>query len=104
MFIGSIFGNEILIFMDNYARYNHIFIIEDDVSKTYLKYPSSLRKYEQLVTPFSLKSSGVTNQKAINLILNDMINHNIEVYINDIKVKSKSKAIIQVDYILSLNS
>ena len=46
MFIDSIFGNEILIFMDNYSRYNHIFIIEDYVSKTYLKYPSSLREYE----------------------------------------------------------
>lgn len=41
---------------------------------------------------FSLKNICATYQRAINLIFHNTINHNIEVYIDDIMVKSKSKS------------
>lgn len=41
---------------------------------------------------FNLKNVGVMYYRAMDLILHDMINHNIEVYINDIMVKSMSQA------------
>ena len=39
--------------------------------------------------PFSLKNSGATYQRAMNAIFHDMLGHHMEIYINDIVVKSK---------------
>ena len=39
--------------------------------------------------PCSLKNDGVTYQRAMNAIFHDMIGHYIEIYIDDIVVKSK---------------
>jgi hypothetical protein len=44
-----------------------------------------------MVIPFGLKSVGATNHKVMNIIFHDMINHNIEVYIDNIVVKLKFK-------------
>jgi hypothetical protein len=48
--------------------------------------------YEWLVMIFDQKNNGFIYQKANNLILHNMINHNIKVYINDIMTKSKYKS------------
>jgi hypothetical protein len=49
---------------------------------------------------FNLKNIGAMYHRAMDLILYDMINHNIEVYINDIMVKSMSQAnhLSELDY------
>ena len=39
--------------------------------------------------PFGLKNAGATYQRAMNAIFHDMIGHHMEVYIDDIVVKSK---------------
>ena len=39
--------------------------------------------------PFGLKNAGATYQRAMNAIFHDMIDHHMEVYIDDIVVKSK---------------
>ena len=39
--------------------------------------------------PFSLKNVGATYQRAMDAIFHDMLDHHMEVYINDIVVKSK---------------
>ena len=39
--------------------------------------------------PFGLKSAGVTYLRAMNAILHDMLGHQLEIYIDDIVVKSK---------------
>ena len=39
--------------------------------------------------PFGLKTAGVTYQRAMNTILHNMLCHHMEVYIDDIVVKSK---------------
>ena len=38
---------------------------------------------------FSLKNAGATYQRAINAIFHDKLGHHMEVYIDDIVVKSK---------------
>ena len=48
--------------------------------------------------PFSLKNIGGTYQRAMNVIFHDMKGHHMEVYINDIVVKSK-RASEHVDYL-----
>ena len=39
--------------------------------------------------PFSLKNDGSTYQRAMNVIFHDMLDHHIEIYIDDIVVNSK---------------
>jgi len=83
--------DEILIFIYDHSDYNQTFIIENDVLKNGFRCPSKLEIYEWLVMIFDKKNSFIY-QKANNLILYSMINHNIKVYIDDIMTKSKYKS------------
>ncbi|XP_073135524.1 uncharacterized protein [Henckelia pumila] len=89
MLIDSVANNEFLSFMDGYSGYNQINIDERDTSKTAFGCPGAIGTFEWLVMPFGLKNAGATYQRAINAIFHDMINHFIEVYIDDIVVKSR---------------
>ncbi len=64
-------------------------IAEDDVPKTAFRCPGPIRIFEWLVIPFGLKNAGATYQRAMNLIFHNLIGKSIEVYIDDIVVKSK---------------
>ncbi|CAL8135842.1 unnamed protein product [Prunus armeniaca] len=83
---------ELFSFMDGHAGYNQIFIVEEDVQRTAFRCPSAIGTYEWVVMPFGLKNSGATYQRAMNLIFHDLIGRTVEVYIDDIVVKSPSKA------------
>ena len=89
MLIDSIANNELLSFMDCFFGHNQILITIDDISKTAFKCPGSLRTFEWLVMPFGLKNADTTYQRAINVIFHDMLGHHMEIYIDDIMVKSK---------------
>ncbi|CAL2247192.1 unnamed protein product [Prunus armeniaca] len=84
--------HELLSFMDGHAGYNQIFIVEEDVQKTAFRCPGAIGTYEWVVMPFGLKNSGTTYQRAMNLIFHDLIGRTVEVYIDDVVVKSPSKA------------
>ncbi|CAL8136575.1 unnamed protein product [Prunus armeniaca] len=84
--------HELLSFMDGHAGYNQIFIAEEDVHKTAFRCPGAIRTYEWVVMPFGLKNAGATFQRAMNLIFRDLIGRTVEVYIDDVVVKSPSKA------------
>ena len=60
--VDSTAGYQVYSFMDGYAGYNQIYIVEDDVHKMALRCPGSLGCYEWVVMPFGLKNSGVTYQ------------------------------------------
>ncbi|CAN6571358.1 unnamed protein product [Malus baccata var. baccata] len=53
--------------------------------------PGHVGAYEYLVMPFGLKNAGATYQRAMNAIFHDLIGQSMEVYIDDIVVKSKTK-------------
>ncbi|CAL8135225.1 unnamed protein product [Prunus armeniaca] len=84
--------HELLSFMDGHAGYNQIFIAEEDVHKTAFRCPGAIETYEWVVMPFGLKNAGATYQRAMNLIFHDLIGRTVEVYIDDVVVKSPSKA------------
>ncbi|CAL2265841.1 unnamed protein product [Prunus armeniaca] len=84
--------HELLSFMDGHAGYNQIFIAEEDVHKMAFRCPGAIGTYEWLVMPFGLKNAGTTYQRAMNLIFHDLIGRIVEVYIDDVVVKSPSKA------------
>ena len=82
------FGHEVLSFMDSYSGYNQIFITEDDVSKTAFQCPGEIGTFEWVVLSFGLKNTGVTYNRAMHTIFHDKIRKWMEVYIDDIVIKS----------------
>ena len=92
MLVDSTANNELLSFMDGFSGYNQILIVIDDISKTTFRCPSSLGTFEWLVMPFGLKNTGATYQRARTAIFHDMLGHHMEMYIDDIVVKSKKAA------------
>jgi len=91
MLVDSAAGFEYLSMLDGYSGYNQIFIAEDDVSKTPFRCPSALGCYEWLVMPFGLKNAGATYQRVMNSMFHDFIEKFMQVYIDDIVVKSSSE-------------
>src|ERR1051325_6365364 len=90
MLIDSAAGYEYLSMLDGYSGYNQIFIAEDDVPKTAFRCPGALGTYEWVVMPFGLKNAGATYQRAMNTIFHDFIETFMQIYIDDIVVKSVS--------------
>ena len=85
-------GHKILSFMDGNAGYNQIFMAEEDIVKTAFRCPGALGLYERVVMTFGLKNAGATYQRATNYIYHDQIGRLVEIYIDDIMVKSKAVA------------
>ena len=61
----------------------------EDIPKTTFRFPGSIGTFEWLVMPFGLKNSSATYQRVMNAIFHDMLGYRMEVYIDDIMVKSK---------------
>ncbi|XP_039686971.1 uncharacterized protein [Medicago truncatula] len=91
MLVDSAAGFDYLSMLDGYSGYNQIFIAEEDIAKTAFRCPGALGCYEWLVMPFGLKNAGVTYQRAMNLMFHDFIENFMQVYIDDIVVKSSSE-------------
>ena len=90
MLINNTTGFQIFSFMDGYSGYNQIYMAKEDIHKTTFRCPGSLGMYEWVVMPFNLKNAGATYQRAMNVIFHDLIGHSVEVYIDDIVVKSSN--------------
>ena len=84
-------GFEYLSMLDSYYGYNQIFIAEEDVSKTTFQCTRALGTYESVVMSFGLKNAGVTYRRVMNLMFQDFIDKFMQIYIDDIVVKSSSK-------------
>ncbi|KAM1404936.1 hypothetical protein ACFX2I_013375 [Malus domestica] len=91
LLIDAAANHAILSFMDGHAGYNQIFIVEADVYKTTFHYPGALGTYEWVVMPFGLQNTGATYQRAMNTIFHDLIGTIVEVYIDDVVIKSKHR-------------
>ncbi|XP_051144701.1 uncharacterized protein LOC127260803 [Andrographis paniculata] len=90
MLVDAAGTNGSLSFIDGYSGYNQIFIAEEDVAKMAFRCPGALGVYEWVVIPLGLKNAGATYQRTMNTIFHDLIEQSVEVYIDDILVKSKS--------------
>jgi len=81
-------GHHILSFLDAYSGYNQIQMHPADRKKTAFMTDSDNFYYE--VMPFGLKNAGATYQRLMDHVFHDMIGRNVEVYVDDIVVKSDS--------------
>jgi hypothetical protein len=88
--INAAAGNKILSFMDGNASYNQIFMAPEDIHKTAFRVPGAMGLFEYMVLTFGLKNVGATYQRAMNYIYHDLIGKLVEIYIDDIVVKSTS--------------
>jgi hypothetical protein len=88
MLINNASGNKIISFLDGNAGYNQIFMAEEDASKTAFICLGFIGLFEWVVMTFGLKNAGATYQRAMNLIFHELLGNTVEVYIDDIVVKS----------------
>ena len=83
-------GHKVISFMDGNASYNQFFMAKEDVPKTAFRCPGALGLYEWVVMTFGLKNASATYQRAMNYIFHKLIDRTVEIYINEVVVKSKS--------------
>ena len=90
MLVDAASGHKMISFMDGNAGYNQIFMAEEDVPKTAFRCPGAIGLYEWIVMTFGLKNAGATYQRAMNYIFHKLIGRVVEIYIDDVVVKSKN--------------
>jgi hypothetical protein len=89
LLIDAAAGHQIISFMDGNAGYNQIFMAEEDIPKTAFRCPGHVGLFEWVVMTFGLKNAGATYQRAMNFIFHEYIGTLVEIYIDDIVIKSE---------------
>ena len=79
-------GHELLSFMDAFSGYNQISMNPGAQEKT--SFVTAQGTYYYLVMPFGLKNAGATYQRLVNRMFQKQIGATMEVYIDDMLVKS----------------
>ena len=87
--VDSTAGHQLLSFMDTFSRYNQIKMDEADQEKTSFITNHGLFSYK--VMPFGLKNARATYQRLVNHMFRPQIGRNVEVYVDDMLVKSLNK-------------
>jgi hypothetical protein len=81
-------GHKVISFMDGNAGYNQIFMAIKDISKTAFRCTGHIGLFEWIVMTFGLKNAGATYQRAMNYIFHELIGKIVEIYIDDVVIKS----------------
>ena len=89
MLIDSAARHDMFSFMDGFNSYNHIRISSKDAAKTAFRTP--IGNFYYTAMPFGLKNARATYQRAMTAIFHDMMHKEIEDYMDDIVVKSKTR-------------
>nr|KYP74385.1 Transposon Ty3-I Gag-Pol polyprotein [Cajanus cajan] len=88
-------GHSIFSFLDAYSGYNQIRMHSTDEEKTTFITESANFCYKMM--PFGLKNTGATYQRLMDKVFQAQIDRNIEIYVDDMVVKSNSLAEHLVD-------
>ncbi|XP_063942737.1 uncharacterized protein LOC135150384 [Daucus carota subsp. sativus] len=83
-------GHEMLSFMDGFSGYNQIRMNKDDIPK--VSFITDFGIFCYLVMAFGLKNAGATYQRLANKMFKHLIGKTMEVYVDDMLVKSLNKA------------
>ncbi|GMH25257.1 hypothetical protein Nepgr_027100 [Nepenthes gracilis] len=87
LLVDSTAGHELLSFMDVYSGYNQIRMSPED--EEYTSFMTDQGTYCYRVMPFGLKNAGATYQRLVNRMFEKQIGRNMEVYVDDMLVKSR---------------
>ncbi|PKA52966.1 RNA-directed DNA polymerase like [Apostasia shenzhenica] len=88
MMIDRTFGYEVMSFLDAFSGYHQIWMAKEDEEKT--AFITDYGTYSYNVMPFSLKNAGATYQRMIDVVFKGQRGKNLEAYVDDILVKSKT--------------
>ena len=80
-------GHELLSFIDAYSGYNQILMYEPNEEHTSFITYHGLYCYRAM--SFGLKNVGATYQRLVNMMFKDLIRKTMEVYVDDMLVKSR---------------
>ena len=80
-------GHPRMSFLDSFQGYHQIPLTSDDQEKTAFVTP--VGGYHYKVMPFGLKNAGPTYQRMMTRMFESQLGKNIEIYIDDMMVKSK---------------
>ena len=75
--------------MDIFSGYNQIQMAKEDQEK--IAFVTNQGLYCYKVMPFGLKNAGAMYQRLVNQMFKKQIGKNVEVYVNDMLVKSKEE-------------
>ena len=84
--VDSTARHQLFSFMDVFFGYNQIRLDEVDREKTLFVTNQGLFYYK--VMPFDLKNAGITYQRLMNKMFAHQIRRNVQVYVDDMLVKS----------------
>ena len=87
--VDSIAGHKLLTFMDAFSGYYQIKLAKEDQEKT--AFITSQGFYYYKVMPFSLKNARATYQRLVNKIFSKQIMRNMEMYVDDMLIKSREE-------------
>lgn len=87
LIIDSTAGHPLLSFMDAYSKYNQIKMSPDNEKKIVFIMDQVLYCYKAM--SFGCKNAGATYQRLVNRMFKQQIGQNMEVYVDDLLVKSK---------------
>ncbi|GAA0172198.1 hypothetical protein LIER_41299 [Lithospermum erythrorhizon] len=79
-------GHEVFDFLDASRGYHQILLHDEDQEKT--AFITEYGLYCWKVMPFGLKNAGATYQRMVNRVFKEQIERNMEIYIDDMLVKS----------------
>ena len=85
--VDSTARHQLLSFIDALSGYNQIRMHEADQEKTSFVTSQGLFCYK--VMPFGLKNTGATYQRLMNKMFAQQIGRNVQVYVDDMLVKSR---------------
>ena len=85
--VDSTTQHQLLSFLDAFSGYNQIRMHKDDKEKTSFVTSQSLFYYK--VMPFGLKNVGAMYQRLMNKMFTQQIGRNVQVYVNDMLVKTR---------------
>ena len=89
MLVESTTGHSMLSFMDGFFGYNQIMMALEDMEKTFI---IEWGTYCYRVMPFVLNNAGAPYQRAATTLFHDMMHKDVEVYVDDMIVKSRDRA------------
>ncbi|CAA0810559.1 Unknown protein, partial [Striga hermonthica] len=80
-------GHQLMSFLDAYSSYNQIPMHPNDAEHT--SFYSARGLYYYVMMTFGLKNAGATYQRLVNKMFSRLIGHTMEVYVDDMLVKSE---------------
>ncbi|XP_027151941.1 uncharacterized protein LOC113751996 [Coffea eugenioides] len=88
MLVDSTVGFDVLCFLDAFKGYNQIEMAEENREKT--SFITEEGTYCYRTMPFGLKNAGATYQRLVNRLFQNQVGRSMEVYVDDMIVKSRT--------------